>query len=560
MSMKTTNNATNPYQSYNRQSGYGEHADRIRAMHQKMQEHLKSSFHSWQTSAQGASNGELAQGGSKDHLADFLSMVEDHLGETQSTETDGGNGTRAGNPNVIVSDQGRLFQNGGYKDEPEFDNHARAYNNASVVGSKGNDHIEAYDNSMIMSGRGDDYVHAYNNAQIATGQGNDEIRVYDNAIIDAGGGHDSVIAYNNATINLGAGHDYAYAGGDNNIIDGGAGDDIITGGNNAILFGGEGNDHIGSRNNALIDGGTGDDHIFTLNNSIVQGGTGNDYIRMGDNTNILFNKGDGWDVIEAQPESSLSSGQLTQNTIQFGPDISLADLDFVRRGPHLVINIKNTDDALVIRNVDKNKTPEIALNDSAPLTDTDIAAMTRIDDSPLEERLKTAGNKKLVGTDGDDNLSNLMHAEVWAGAGNDHITVASESTVHFGRGNGQDSLRGALSWHLDDISKAVNINEIDLTAPREKAGFSPYKASGTLDTSRVLFDEDITPDDVSLSFDGNNLIIKIKGTEDTLTIPDMGRVEDNSHIRPNQFTPNLEFADGTYWVSSEVAEKADAAS
>jgi Ca2+-binding RTX toxin-like protein len=537
-------------------------------------------------------------------LSDFLTMLENSLQSTgrmdggdtedEARRRDGDDGyTRAGNTNVIVSTFGAIFTNGtadddtidGYNDVyaaggdgdddmdaynravfwgNNGDDRMRAYNDAHASGGNGDDEINVYDNGRVLGGNGDDRIRAYDNAQIAGGAGNDDIEVYDNGIVDAGDGHDRVIAYSNALLNLGNGNDYAYAGGKNNRIDGGAGDDMITGGKNAILFGGTGDDHIGSRDNALIDAGDGDDRIFTFNHSIVDGGTGDDYVRMGDDSTFLFNKGDGWDVVESQINTSNMSGTLTESRIQFGPDISMADLDIVRRGPHLVINVGGDSDAVVIRNVDKSKTPSLVFDDGTTLSDTDIAAITRVDDSPLDEKLKTAGNKKMRGSSGDDTLSNLLHAEVWAGAGNDRVSVASESSVHFGRGDGHDTLTGALSWRLSDISKPV---QIDMTTGRpvdgqdhEGVNFNSATPSGTLDTSRVLLDEDIKPEDIDVSFDGNDLIIRIKDTGDTLTIPDMGRVEDPTHRRPDQTAPNLEFADGTTWTSAEVLERAEAAS
>jgi|GEM_PF-1150351 len=589
--MPTDTDQVSSYSNLASHNTYQRQVEQLKTAQERAHADTGASFKGWQeTNEDGGVNLVGPQG---TRLSDFIALLQEQLGQTEDQDDenrlrDGQDGyTRAGNSNVIISDRGYLsilgedandtintYNNAtvaGLVGDDDISSYNRsvvwggdgddtinAYNNTHASGGRGDDRIKAYDNARILGGHGDDFISAYDNAQIASGAGNDRVEIYDNGVVDAGDGHDAVIAYNNATISLGSGNDYAYAGGTNNRIDGGFGDDMITGGNNAQLFGGEGDDHIGSRNNALIDAGSGDDRIFTGNNSVVIGGVGDDYARIGDNTSVLFNKGDGWDVIEAMPKSSMGSGTISNSRVLLGPDITVADLDIVRRGPHLVIGVQGTDDAIVIRNVDTTKIPSLVFSDGATLSDTDISAMTRIDDSPLEERLKTAGNKKMLGSSGDDHLANLAHAEVWAGAGRDAISIASDSTVHFGRGDGHDVLRGALSWHLADIAQHVKPGETSTPDTTTKADHS--NAHGTLDTSRVLFGEDISPDDVTLTYEGNNLIIAINGTSDTLTIPDMGRVDDPSHIRPNQTAPNLEFADGTRWSSADVLAKAETAS
>jgi len=507
------------------QTIYDRYTSRIKAAHEQL---LADTKDKWRETVPEGSNGASSTS-LNSRFTDFLAMLENQLGGDETTEhlRDGQEGyARAGNTNVIISDAGKYYVHGG--------------------------------------GRGGvtNTILAHNNALIASGNGNNRVEAYNNAFIAAGSGHDAILTNNNASVNLGSGNDYAH-GNANSRISGGAGDDIISGRKNAQLFGGAGDDHLSSHNNAMVDGGAGNDRIFAGNNSIAQGGTGDDYIRMGDNTVALFNKGDGWDVLQAMPRSSIGSGTLNKGRVVFGPDISVTDMDIVKRGPHLVISIKGTQDAVVIRNVEKNKIPTLEFTDGSILSEADVVAVTRIDDSPLDERLKTAGNKKMLGSSGDDNLSHMLHSEVWAGAGNDTIRVAGESTVHFGRGGGNDVLIGFLSWRLSDTVEGSKMGK-GLTGSESLFEgveiFDPSKASGTLDTSRVLFDADVTPDDVTFTFEGNNLVIGIKGSNDTLTIPDMGRIDDPSHFRPDQIAPNLEFADGTYWTSAMVMTKAETSS
>ena len=123
-------------------------------------------------------------------------------------------------------------------------------------------------------------------------------------------------------------------------------------------------------------------------------------------------------------------------------------------------------------------------------------------------------------------------------------------------GSGNDTLTGMHTWKLTDY--AVKMNE-DGTVASVKPGvpMDEIKPTGSLDTSRILFKDDISPKDVTITFEGNNLIIGLKSSSDTITIPDMGRVEDTAHRRQHQYAPNLEFADGTFWNSEAVIAKAE---
>jgi len=538
---------TTAYHSLGMPGSYAHQADRIKQANARMQSDGALNFSNW-----GKSNADvkvLAPAGSP--LSNFLALVESQFNKSNTEDKnrlrDGDEGyTRAGKTNVVISDSGRLFSNGRSAVEAANERFL-AQNHYRVLGSTGNDNI-----------------HAGNNSEIASGEGNDRARVGDNAVVYTGDGHDSVIVGQNATVFLGDGNDYAGSGEANNRIDGGGGDDFITSGENSTLFGKSGDDHLGARDNSVIDAGSGDDRIFTGKHALVRGGTGNDYIRMSDNSTVLFDRGGGWDVLESHHALSIGSGTLSGSRVQFGPGIAATDLDIVQRGPHLVISIRGTEDALVIRNVAQSKVPDLQFIDGTVLEPATTASMTSIDNSPLDERLKTAGNKKMLGSESNDTLSNLAHADVWAGAGDDRVSVASESTVHFGRGDGHDVLTGQYTWlgkHMSKSTATINRDEIPAAVDGDNIyeAISADNASGRLDTSRVLLGADITPDDVAFIFEGNNLVITIKDSGETLTIPDMGRVPDPSHIRPNQVAPNVEFADGTYWTSRTVMTKADAA-
>lgn len=257
------------------------------------------------------------------------------------------------------------------------------YDNLRAHGGRGNDYISGYDNLRAEGGNGDDHIDGYDNAVIGGGGGNDTISAYDNAVIDAGSGDDKVSVYSNATIALGDGDDYAYATGKNNRVDGGGGNDRIRAGENAVVNGGTGNDYITADRYSIVDGGDGDDHIRAYTDAVVRGGAGDDYILVNSNSTVLYDAGDGLDVMDA-------SDALHSSTIQFGPGVTAADLDIVQHGEHLMINVGDKSNGILIRNGADGKVPTLSFDDGQSLNAEGIAAMTRVDNNPPGDRLAKA--------------------------------------------------------------------------------------------------------------------------------------------------------------------------
>lgn len=142
------------------------------------------------------------------------------------------------------------------------------------------------------------------------------------------------------------------------VIDGGAGSNIIAGNDgNDILFGGSGVDKIqGGDGDDIIFGGDGDDLIYPdaddetvkpagtvhIGNDIIVGGRGNDviYSVVGDDT-FIFNLGDGVDTIYEEEGN---------DTLYFGKGITWNDLVFERVGLDMMISIKSSTDAIIVKN------------------------------------------------------------------------------------------------------------------------------------------------------------------------------------------------------------------
>lgn len=123
------------------------------------------------------------------------------------------------------------------------------------------------------------------------------------------------------------------------------------------------------------------------------------------------------------------------------------------------------------------------------------------------------GNDELLGEDGNDTLN--------GGAGNDYLRGGSGADIYlFGRGAGVDTIMNGdadLLW---------------------------------VNADKVLLGAGIAPIDLSLKRSNDDLVIKIKGTNDVLTIASyfVGSAKTSSAVE------YIEFADGTGWTIAQVKQ------
>ena len=138
----------------------------------------------------------------------------------------------------------------------------------------------------------------------------------------------------------------------------------------------------------------------------------------------------------------------------------------------------------------------------------------------------TSRNEVLINETGDSLLvAGGGNDQIWAGAGNDILDggegndllkgEAGNDTYIFRRGSGQDT-----------------IIDTDATA-------------GNVDT--IWLGSNLTPEDVTLKRSGNNLVLKINDTTDTLTVQDY--FGNNSTINRIE---QIQFMDGTVWIDSDI--------
>ncbi|TND06010.1 MAG: Hemolysin-type calcium-binding repeat 2 copies family protein [Rhodocyclaceae bacterium] len=306
-------------------------------------------------------------------------------------------------------------------------------------------------NDALTGGVGDDWLAGGAGSDvILTGTGNDTLLIDASdlqANLDGGDGFDVAVVSSAAgmTLDLGLAHLESAVGSD------GVDNFSTTWTARVILAGNGGNDVLG--------GGRGGD--------LLAGGTGNDTMRgNGGNDMFLFAWGDGVDL--AYDTSGL-------DTVEFGKDISLNQIDVERSGADLVIGLRDWASSSVA---------VTALPDRIVLKNwTTLASrieQVRFVSGALENtagwKIGTAGNDVLAGTanddrffggSGNDTLDGGLGADVMTGGlGNDTYLVDDVGDrVRERVGAGTDTVKSTISLTL-----GVNVENLTLQGSAEIAG------------------------------------------------------------------------------------------
>ncbi|TFI56741.1 tandem-95 repeat protein, partial [Sphingomonas parva] len=254
-----------------------------------------------------------------------------------------------------------------------------------------------------------------------------------------------------------------------------------------------GNDQLtGSFRADVLIGGTGDDRLA--------GGLGND--------TYVFNRGDGQDTIE-------DADGL--NRLVFGAGIAPDQVRLVRGTGRLVLEIVGTGDRIELgaATAASPNLPEVVFADGTLWSAASLLAMARAATSGNDVLYGSEGADLLDGSAGDDLLRGLGGDDQLNGAGGvDRLEGGAGSDVYlFGRGSGQDVIADS---------------------------------AGTADVLQL--GPDIATSDVSVeqSRDGSAIVLRIKGTDDRITIEDAlgaGRIE------------TIRFADASQWSVSDLFQR-----
>ncbi|EIF50430.1 calcium-binding protein, partial [Sulfurovum sp. AR] len=344
------------------------------------------------------------------------------------------------------------------------------------------------------------------------------------------------------------------------------GDDlVISGAGNDVIDGGDGNDTLDSKaGNDTLSGGAGTDALRSgSGNDTLEGGTGSDslYGGAGDDT-YIYNRGDGKDTIYDDyryGSNNQYQGNGGLDTLVFGLGIVKEDLAVKAEGSDLIIALKEVgvlfeDLTDVIRIKDwlnvENRVEKLLLADGTQLSLDEIQGGTEGDDYLIfgnddvsvnalggDDRIVTGdGNDVIDGGEGNDIINSAAGDDTLSGgAGNDTIDAGTGNDTITG-GAGDDTLRGGIGHDTYLFNRGDGLDEI-----LDMAG-----------TDVLRFGVGITKDDLIVKQDKYDLIVSIKEVgknfnelSDSIIISDWFKVNNNIET--------FEFADGTSWVSDNIA-------
>jgi Ca2+-binding RTX toxin-like protein len=238
---------------------------------------------------------------------------------------------------------------------------------------------------------------------------------------------------------------------------GSEGDDVLTGVTAAF------NQVLsGLGGNDTLTGGAGNDRL--------EGGKGNDILAGGNGGDTyVFNLGDGRDVINENGDSSADVDRLV-----FGGGIASSDISISRSGNDLVLNHGNGDDRVTVNNWFLSTSARYRIE---RLEFADGFVWTS---DQVTSQASTNGNDSLLGSSGNDRLQ--------GGKGNDYLQGTEGNDVYiFSAGDGQDIINNAS------------------TSP------------GDVDVLRF---DGLTPQNLWLSRENDNLVIDALGSDERVTISD----------------------------------------
>ncbi|OSR24185.1 hypothetical protein B7R56_26660 [Pseudomonas savastanoi pv. retacarpa] len=368
-----------------------------------------------------------------------------------------------------------------------------------------------------------------------------------------------------------AGNDALFGEEGNDYLYGGAGIDQLSGGDGSdYLTGGEGNDTLtGDAGNDTLYGDSGNDQL--------EGGTGNDYLSGGEGSDVYrFNRGWGQDSI-----NNYDSSVGKTDVIEFAADILPTDIMVTRSYNDLVLSLKNFTDKVTISGYFQNDgdTPytveQIRFADGTQWDVEQIKSMAAFTFTDGNDALTGyASDDRIVGGMGDDVLNGLAGNDVlngdegsdtlYGGIGQDTLSGGSGSDYLYGEegndllagnagsdtlygadgndildgGTGNDTLDGGRGSDTYRFAKGYGQDSINNNSYGETAA----------DKVDVIQLDGLNSADLRVFRSGDDLVIQIKATGDTLTV--------RSHFSQDGVTAyaidQLKFADGSVWDGAQI--------
>ncbi|OUM04565.1 calcium-binding protein, partial [Pseudomonas syringae] len=412
-------------------------------------------------------------------------------------------------------------------------------------------------------------------------------------------GNDSLWGYaTDDALNGGLGDDSLYGQAGNDTLQGGAGADSLSGeaGNDALfgeegndylyggsgidqLSGGEGSDYLtGGEGNDTLTGDSGNDTLYgDSGNDQLDGGSGNDYLTGGDGSDVYrFNRGWGQDSI-----NNYDSSAGKTDVIEFAVDILPTDIMVTRSYNDLVLSLKNSTDKVTISGYFQNDgdTPytveQIRFADGTQWNVEQIKSMAAFTFTDGNDALTGyASDDRIAGGKGDDVLNGLAGNDVvsgdegndnlYGGTGQDALSGGSGSDYLYGEegddllsGNagsdilygadGNDILDGGTGNDTLDGGRGSDTYRFAKGYGQDSINNSSYSETAA-DKVDVIQLDGLNPADLRFSRSGDDLVIQIKATGDTLTV--------RSHFSQDGVTAyaidQLKFADGSVWDGAQI--------
>ncbi|MGI0117605.1 calcium-binding protein [Zooshikella sp. RANM57] len=455
-----------------------------------------------------------------------------------------------------------------FADGSEWD--YKAVNQLATGATEGADKLYGTSGNDVLSGLGgnDTLFGGAGNDRLEGGAGSDQLRGQE--------GNDELLG--------GADNDKLYGDNGDDQLEGGAGDDSLNGGKGQDqLVGGDGNDSL--------DGSHGDD--------VLTGGAGNDYLTGGaGNDTYHFGRGDGQDRI-----NNYDRGDGRVDVLQLGDGIGADEVVVTRNGDDLYLKLNGSNDLVRVQNYFNGEGQGgYALNTIR------FADGTEWDIPTVKQRVQvsTEGADKLYGYSTDDHLAGLGGNDtLFGGAGNDRLEGGAGSDQLRGQegndellggadndklygdngddqlegGAGDDSLNGGKGQdqlvggegndsldgsHGDDVLTGGAGNDY-LTGG---AGNDTYhfgrgdgqdrinnydRGDGRVDVLQL--GDGIGADDVIVTRNGDDLYLKLKGSNDLVRVQNYFNGEGQGGYALNA----IRFADGTEWDYKAVNQLATGA-
>ena len=386
----------------------------------------------------------------------------------------------------------------------------------------------------------------------------------------------------------GDGDDLIYGRDGDDTLAGDAGADVLVGENgNDILLGGAGNDSMtGLYGDDVLDGGAGNDLLSggqydTWNGSFA--GWGSDTYR--------FGRGSGQDTIvdyTYTPNAEI-------DTVEVASDVNSAEVAVRRDGRDLVVSIAGTTDSMRVRDffTDQGGIGIGAIDQVRFVADNTVwetaalAQMTQQGTPGNDTLIGDANNNFLAGGDGDDNLQGRAGNDGLSGDGGNDSLSGEDGNDLLDGGDGNDGLNGGTgsdtllggtgsdtlsAWQGDDIldggagndtlyggaNDSWNGNFTGYGSDTYRFGRGSgqdsiidygYTAGAETDTLEIA--ADVLPSEMTVRHEGNDLVVRINGTTDRISVRDFFGSQDvgGGAIDRIRFT-----ADGSTWDAATLMQ------